>query len=617
MNNIFHHGLFRLACVVVPLFSACVAGKNETPDQSKNALGTLSKKTVRVSLIGLNDLHGNIESKEVVLGTEKSKVTLGGMALMSAYLKAARSENPQSTLVLDAGDAYQGTLLSNQFFGQPIVAAYNALKIDASTFGNHEFDWGAGAPSARPGEKRHPQAALLSILSAAKFPYLSASVRKENNEGTGFPNVEAGRIFTLNGVKVGVVGATTESTPNSSDLESIRGLKFLALKDSVPEHAKKLREQGAQIIVLLTHAGGYCDMQKAAEAGDSACKSPLKDEVTTFLEAVPKGTVDAILAGHMHLPQAHFIKGVPVVQTTGYGNSFSRIDIDVVPNALPFDTVEKRITKIAIDKPTYFCKNHFKNYASCSPDEEKFGGTYPAVFGSPTPAKYKGIEIVPDAQFDSLLQEFTLKIQKQQEKFIVKLPEPLPQDRTKESSMANCFADLAKNAIGREAKLSLDAAVIHSGGIRAGLPKGDVNYGMIYAVQPFEGGFAVLDLSGEELQKFGMQLSESSKSIPVVSEGWKTRIAAKAQYPRHRGFLDSSGNPLSPSKRYKILTLDFNVKVGGIHDALFSKPRQEGRIRFFTKLARDVVADEFARSAQKLPPSCKGEAPNRTLLVEN
>lgn len=549
-------------------------------------------KEVKITILGLNDLHGTIEARDVTLGNPgfNRKAKLGGVEIMGGYFAAARATNPEGTLILDAGDVYSGTLLSNYFQGQSIVAVYNALGIDASTFGNHEWDYG--------------QPATHAILKAKKFIELSANVTLDTPAGpVPFPGTQPSRIFTRNGIKIGVVGATTVSTPKEANPTQVAGLHFKKLADTIPAEAEKLREDGADIVILVTHAGGRCDMKAPPEKGDEACAAKPADELTEFLSTVPKGTVDAVVAGHTHSAQAHFIRGVPVVQTKGFGTSFSRMDFTLNETVDADGDREVTVAKVEIRPPTYFCHSHFANYASCDGETSK---DVKGDLGEERPATYDGVPVRPQASLATVLAPYQKKVAALMKRPIVTLPGELTYERTKESPSSNCIADTALAAAQDKTGESIDLFLGHSGGIRAGLPGGVVRYTHVYSVLPFDEVLAVAEITGEELERFALGLSVTAKSIAVISSGWTIKLKEKAEFPRHRGLIAPQGADVSPTKHYRVVTQQFNVLEGGPHDAIFRRARADGKIKVVNPLFRDLVADFWSRPGVTPAPACTG-----------
>jgi 2',3'-cyclic-nucleotide 2'-phosphodiesterase/3'-nucleotidase len=112
----------RLALAVVALLLAAVLVGAAAPQPG----------IVRLDILAINDFHGALAAAD----------RNPGAAALAAYLKAERAKNPAGTLVLSAGDMFQGSPDSNLLYGKTVVAFMNEVGFDAMALGNHEFDWG-------------------------------------------------------------------------------------------------------------------------------------------------------------------------------------------------------------------------------------------------------------------------------------------------------------------------------------------------------------------------------------------------------------------------------------------------------------------------------------------
>jgi 5'-nucleotidase/UDP-sugar diphosphatase len=117
-----------------------------------------------------------------------------GFPAFSAGVARLRAQNPEGTLLLDAGDAFS----TNYWPGLPLVGAMIRSKTDVMTLGNHEFDRGP--------------AFLDSCISACPFPVLCANVRRKA-DGAPVPGTKPWVLLERCGIRIGVLGLTTEYTP--------------------------------------------------------------------------------------------------------------------------------------------------------------------------------------------------------------------------------------------------------------------------------------------------------------------------------------------------------------------------------------------------------------------
>jgi 5'-nucleotidase / UDP-sugar diphosphatase len=214
----------------------------------------------KITILHLNDLHGHILpyiDKNVTENTPAS-----GSATLSEMIEEERTANPDGTLLLAAGDMFQGTPLSNIFKGKPVIEVMNYLKFDAMALGNHEFDWG--------------RENLGNLINTANFPFLSGNIRESG--GTSLPGVHPYVILTRKGLKIAIVGATTPETVYATKPNNIAGLAFSDPLEVLPGLVRDVKDQGADLVILLSHLGLDADKHVA--------------------QRVPG--IDVIVGGHSH-----------------------------------------------------------------------------------------------------------------------------------------------------------------------------------------------------------------------------------------------------------------------------------------------------------------------------
>jgi 2',3'-cyclic-nucleotide 2'-phosphodiesterase (5'-nucleotidase family) len=236
--------------------------------------------SVRITVLHVNDFHGRV-FPYIEKSIDPSR-PVSGAAYLAEAIKRERLRNPEGTILLSAGDMFQGTPVSNLFRGRPVLETMNALRFDAMTLGNHEFDWGRDV--------------LGDILSAVRFPVLSANIVDE--KGNCIPGVRPYAMIERKGVRIAVIGLTTTDLSHMVNSKYLTGLAVLDPLRVVPDLAKKARAEGAQVVVLLTHIG--FDEDKRLAAG---------------LEGV-----DLIVGGHSHtVVKEPVVVGKTIIVQAGYG----------------------------------------------------------------------------------------------------------------------------------------------------------------------------------------------------------------------------------------------------------------------------------------------------------
>src|SRR5262245_54856250 len=285
-------------------------------------------RPITITVVGTNDLHGGFAPRE----------GRGGLALFAGYLanvRQARARDGGAVVLVDAGDMFQGTLESNLEEGAPVIAAYNALGYDAAAVGNHDFDYGpAGPPSVPRSPADDPFGALEARAAEARFPFLAANILvATTQEPVAWRNVRPTTIVEKAGVKVGIVGVSTETTLHTTMAANVATLAMAPLAETIAARAAALRKQGAAIVVVAAHAGGDCRDFKDPDDLSSCAPG---QEIVAIANALPGGLVDAIVAGHRHEGMAHRVNGIAIVEAFTGGRSFSRVDI-------AFDSGQRRV----------------------------------------------------------------------------------------------------------------------------------------------------------------------------------------------------------------------------------------------------------------------------------
>ena len=218
------------------------------------------------------------------------------------------------SLLIDAGDMFQGTLESNLSEGAPVVAAYNQLGYAAAAIGNHEFDYGPAGDRVIPATSTDdPRGALKARAAEAKFPFLTANIL---DSATGlpvnWPNVKPSIMVEVSGVKIGIVGVATSVTLSTTIAPNVRGLVIAPLAPAIIREATKLRQAGATVVVVAAHAGGTC--QRFDSPADlSSCQQ--NAEIMRVARDIPAGLVNVIVAGHAHLGVAHEVAGIAIIES--------------------------------------------------------------------------------------------------------------------------------------------------------------------------------------------------------------------------------------------------------------------------------------------------------------
>ena len=430
--------------------------------------------TITLSIVGTNDLHGGILQRG----------DRGGLALLGGYvanLRAARARDGGAVLLLDAGDMFQGTLESNINEGASVVDAYNTLRYTAAAVGNHDFDFGpVGAPATPQAPDDDPRGALKARAAQASFPFLAANLIDEaTGQPVTWPNIRPSTTITAAGLRVGIIGVMTARALSGTIAANIGGLRVAPLADTIAAEAMRLRADGVSVVLVTSHAGGRC-AAFTSPTDLSTCEPA--EEIMQVAAAIPRGLVDAIVAGHAHSGMAHEVAGIAIIEAYMGGRAFGRLDLVI-------DRVTRRVVEHRIFAPRDLCARVDPGTLRCDPEGASSGRIRAEYEGAPViPDQAVARRIAPAAQEAELQKRMPLGVQ---------LPAPIRRTGSSDSPLGNLFADAY-----RAGAPGADVAINNtSGGLRADLPAGPLTYGGVFEVMPFDNLLVTLRLTGRALRQ--------------------------------------------------------------------------------------------------------------------
>ncbi|NTX59674.1 5'-nucleotidase C-terminal domain-containing protein [Myxococcus sp. CA051A] len=539
---------FRLG-LLSALLAACASSTPPVPEAAPVAPAPPSEvkaapAPLRITVVGTNDLHGWVMPSRATL-PDGTGVEQGGLATLAGYVSILRAENPDGVLLLDGGDLFQGTLASNLTEGEVVISAMNTLAYDASALGNHEFDYGPVGPRSVALDGDDPFGALKARIAQARFPVLGVNVTDSQTGAipTWLGN-EGMRLVERRGVRIGILGLATPHTPQVTNPVNVASLRFAPLAQSALAAAQALRARGAEVVVAVAHAGAVCKRQDDPRDASSCDRGD--SEIVELLENLPEGTLDAVVAGHTHQPVGHFIRGTPVIETSGRGRAFGLVELFVDPvtrKVLPEQTVLQGSIPV--------CARMDATLGTCDERKLKAAKSLELV-----PATFRGRPVVADAAMESQLTAAFARVEQEQKRSLgVRVPTALTRNYDAESTLGNVLADALREVS------ATDVAVINSGGLRADLPAGELTYGAFYEVLPFDNTLAVITVSAAELRKL-LEAGFGRKGVLQVS-GLKVRVELCNGASRLTSVTLPNGKALPANKRFRVAMPDFLARGGG------------------------------------------------------
>lgn len=514
--------------------------------------GASNSKTI--TIIGTNDLHGALDRLPIFAG-------------FVANVRAARAADGGGVVLVDAGDMFQGTLESNLAEGADVIRAYNQLGYAAAAIGNHEFDYGPVGPKATPQTVADdPRGALKARIAEAAFPFVVTNIAdKQTDARIAWDNAPASVIVEVAGVKVGILGATTTDTPQATMPANFAGLRMARpTAKFVAAAAKKLRDQGAVVVVLTAHMGSSC---KNFDPPDDTSTCDRNDEIFQLLRDVPPGQIDVVVAGHTHAAVAHRYNGTAVIESYSSGRAFGRVDVQVA---------DRRIAGLAIYKPKVMC----------SVDAH----TSPMPAAACHPRDYEGRPVVADAAIQRIVEQSIARAgDSRNETLGVTIPKAITKSHKTESALGNWITDLMLAA-----RPEANIAVTNGGGLRADLPAGELTYGQLFTALPFDNRFAIVELEGRYIRQ--LLITNLQHSGGFLS--WAGLTAkARCQDGRIDAVIEVNGQPLDDHRVYKVVTSDFLASGG---DGTFTRLKlPASAISVTDVIIRDGIADVLRGNAGK------------------
>ena len=538
--------------LVVAVFIASCAPTSVVPETDP----------VIISVLGTNDVHGELIPQS----------NRGGIITFSGYVAAVRDARADdgAVLLVDAGDMWQGTLESNLSEGAAVVEAYNALGYTAAALGNHEFDFGPVGEKAIPEtDADDPQGALKQRISEIEFPVLAANlIDTATNEVVAWENLQPSTIVERAGVKVGFIGVLTERTLQTTILANTKGLRIAPLAETIIEQARALRTAGASLVIVLAHAGSRCT-EFADPLDLSSCA--MSGEIMRVANDIPPGLVDHIVAGHVHQGIAHVVNGIVVTSSYSNTRAFSRVDFTLDRNS-------GRVIDHHIFPPQANCAKAPGEDGGCSYEEDD----------SRERASYEGRPVVALAEVVAIADRARgIAEQRKAEKLGVFVETDMTLRQQPETVLGNLFTDAVRQ--------SMDADIaIHNvyGGIRAELPKGEVTFGSLYRVFPFDNRIAIVELSGQEIRKIIAHQAPNEYRRAGFS-GMRVFVSCDNGQMSIR-MIKSDGNAIEDADTLRVVTNDF-LLLGG--DDIMTPVIPEGGfdIPNGKPLVRDILVDWFRR----------------------
>ncbi|WBW95365.1 5'-nucleotidase C-terminal domain-containing protein [Oceanirhabdus sp. W0125-5] len=477
--------MLMMCTMILSMTSGMVFAEEATSQKASTTKETKVEQVENViDILSVNDFHGNVKENGKDIG----------MAKMVGYINDQKAMNP-NTLVVSAGDSYQGTALSNLTFGAPVNEMYKAMGLTASAVGNHEFDWGAHR--------------IAQWSKDGGFPFLAANIyEKETGEPVSWAKPYI--IKEVAGKKIAFIGLSTIMTKDQTSVENVRTLEFKSAAEGAKiwiEYLKagKAEEGTPDVIVALTHVPAY------QENYGSDPTLPVTGDEIEALCAVEG--LDAVITGHSHTTVAGYVNGTPVVQAYKNGRAVGKISIE-----LNDDKSVKAITPSVT--AVYKISNDIIENEETKATYDKF-----------------------DKEFEPITSEV-----------IGQLEGNLDHGKQMKNvtPLGYWVADLMRKATGVQIGLT------NGGGLRIPLKEGEITMGHMYEVMPFDNTLYTMEVTGAHLKALVDHGIEADFMGDGQVAGVKVVYDPTKEYEnRIVSITLEDGTPIEMDKTYTLVTNDF------------------------------------------------------------
>ena len=445
---------------------------------------------VTINVANITDFHGRLEYNE------RNKEM--GAANVAGIMNYIRSKNP-NTIVTNSGDNQGGSAFISAISDDKYTMDFvNAIGTDGTAVGNHEFDKGY-------------QDLIERIIPGTNDKQIGANIFKED----GTREVKPYIVVERDGVKIALVGTTSNLTVAKSNPENVKGLDIKDSALQVNEEAKKIKDNGeADVVIALIH-------DPAKEAS----------------EKLDKDYVDFVFGGDSHIQDMNLDADVPYFQSYEYG---------------------KIVTDLAFtyDKETKNIVSHSAEQYDIT-DLEKLG-------------------ITPDEEVEALVEKAKAEADELGKKVVAQVGDTFqrgsnPGDETgtnrgTESTANNMIAESALVALEKFLEEDIDLGVMNAGGVRDDLKEGDVTYQQAFSVQPFGNSIDVATLTGaaiKEALENQWQTPEAAEKSgrPRLDMGLSDNVSYTYNPDAPRGekitSISIDGKPMEMDRKYRVAASSF------------------------------------------------------------
>ena len=495
------------------------------------------KQAIPIQILGINDLHGGLETTgSVTIGT-KTYNDVGTVARLSGSLDQAQNQFKKSqhakaanTFRVEAGDMVgaspaNSTLLAHE----STMHALRAMNFQIGTLGNHEFDHGLGEFN-RILKGHKPAASADSLIKnyphqASKINLVVANVVKKSNHKIPYGY----KPYTIKTVKahgktakVGFIGIETTDLPHLTLLKNYQNYQVLDEAKTIAKYDKILNKKGVKAVVVMAHTG--------IASQDGKTDGSAVSILNKVNQLDKQNHVGLYVAGHSHQYANATVGKTHVVQAVYTGKAYNDTQGYINPKTGKFMHLESHVYPVLPAKANPKAKSNAKVTAIVKDADKRVAPKVNTVIGKAA------------------------------------TPEPITGRNNNSKTMENAAGELVVDAQRYEAQkagTAPDFAMTNNGGVRADLAvtkQGDITWGAAVAVQPFGNILQVVEMTGQQIKDALNQQYDENQAFYLQISGLRYTYTDNHDAKQPYKVVDikkDDGTPVSMTATYRVVINDF------------------------------------------------------------
>ncbi len=474
-------------------------------------------RVYKFTVLHTNDHHGHFWQNE------HDEYGLAAQKTMMDEIRYDVQAHGGQVLILSGGDINTGVPESDLQDAEPDFRGMNLVGYDAMAIGNHEFD--------------NPLSVLRQQQKWAKFPLLSANIYQKS---TGKRLFQPYALFNRMGLKIAVIGLTTDDTAKIGNPEYFTDMEFRKPAAEAKEVVEALRKkEKPDVIIAATHMGHY-------DNGNHGSNAPGDVEMAREL---PAGYLNMIVGGHSQDPvcmakenvsQKDYVPGTPctpdqqngtwIVQAHEWGKYIGRADFTFLNGTLTLEHYELVPINLRHKVTNADGSVSWINYTQ---------------------------EIAKNPAMMKLLTPFQKKGEAQLGVKIGSVNGHLEGDRSKVRFLQTNLSRLILAS--QMERTKADFAVMSGGGVRDSIESGTITYKDVLKVQPFGNTLTYVEMKGSDVEKYLAVVANKQVDSGAYAQFANVSLVA---YGTGVSEIKINGEPLQADKIYRMATLSFNATGG-------------------------------------------------------